>query len=244
MRVLLVSLVAVLVACTTTNSQFVEGPQNLVDVVNQAINQIIAETDIALADVIRQRDLAISSYEYLTVRVGVTGPIPAVLEIIKYWHINLLRFAQSVVDKTESIFASIIAGIHDKVQELTQCSVEDANELIAGTVQRFEVQFEVVRKESSARLEEILLTTSAIAIRLHELALQDCGGHLVQLNNKLTEIWQLAFEKLRNEWVRRHAGIRNVIVVNLKELIIRIQQLGSRPVPLPAIDPPTCSRLY
>lgn len=238
MRFLLFSFAAILVVCTTANSQLMEGPSNLVDVVTRATDQILAATDAALADVNRQQDLIIGSYENLSSRVGVTGPIPAVVVIAKYLHSNILRFAQIIALKTNSIFASIIASIHDEVQQLTHFSEQDANEVIAQVFQSVDAQIADIRQASNQRLNDILSTAGAIVIRLNQLALQDCGGNLVQLNNKLIEIRQQIVVNIQNEWKQRHASIRKIFTVHINELLTRIQQFG----PCPDLSP--CYSIY
>lgn len=237
MRVLLFSLAAILVVCTTANSQLIKGRSNLVVVVTRATDQILAAADSALANVARQRDLVISAYETLSSRDGVTGPIPAVFEIAKYWNANLLRYSQIVTDQADAIDASIIAAIHDEVQQLTECYEEDVNELIARFVESFQAQIASVRQASNRRLDDIVSTGGAIAIRLNQLALQDCGGHLGQLNDKLIQVRQQIVAKILNEWAQRQASIRLIIVVHINELLNIIQEFAPCTAPCHAIEP-------
>lgn len=240
MRVLFLSLAAILVASSTVYSQVVEGPVTLEVVVTEALNEIVSATDIAIADVANQQDLSISAVRNLAIRVGVTGPIPAVTVIVSYWQAQFLRYAQTIVDQLKSIYAQILESIRYQVVQLTQCSNQDINALIAEFIQIIEGQCDNIRLESNQRLIQILSTSNAIAIRLHELALQDCGRNLVILNNKLIEVLDETINALLSEWAQRTANLRRVTLTLLNELLVRIQQLASRTIELPAIDPPSC----
>lgn len=119
--------------------------------------------------------------------MAVTGPVPAVFQILNYWNANLLQFSESAVAKNNIIYGTILKTIYYEVEQLTQGSVENVNELIAGFIHGLVPPSYAIRMESILRLKPILETGTAIAIHWNQLALQDCGGHLIELNNKLVE---------------------------------------------------------
>lgn len=240
MRVLFVSLTALLVAFSTTNSQIVERPITLVDVVGRAFVEIVALSDIVVAEAQAHFDSSRAAFLNLASQVVVTGAVPALAQTAKYLQSDDLLYAQNIHDKVGVIYGTIIAGIHYQVNQLSQGSTEDANQLIADCIETIFDQINIIRAASTQRLINILAASSANVLRLHQLALQDCGAHLADLNNQLSQTVTDALENLTNEWAHRFNNIRHVVLVNSNQLLVRVANLDSRVITLPAIRPPSC----
>lgn len=241
MRVLLISLAALLVVfSSSTHSQIVERPISLFDVVTRAFEEIVALTDIGVVELQTHFEDSRVAFVNLFSQVPVNGPVPALVETAQYFQTDHFLHAQNIDDKVQFIYRTIIAGIHYQVNQLSQGSTEDANELIAACIETIIYQGDVIRAESAQRLIQIVGTAGANVLRLHQLALQDCGAHLAELKNELQKTLVVTVQNLQNEWANRANAIRHIILFNSNNLLVRIQNLNTNIITLPAIQPPSC----
>lgn len=241
MRAVILSFAIFLVELSSANCQVYDESPNILGIMETAFEEIVNAIEVGLNDCNTQKEIFFKQFEDLGTYVGVTGPIPAVVQIVFYWFDNFIVYDDLSTDKIKGVISQILQSIYYQIVQHTQCSPYDLNLLINDNLQILGRNINGTRSDSEERLQTILAEGRNEILGLHQLGLSDCGAHLVELNKQGAALANLVIAKLEAEIIARHNAIRHAASDFLNSLYANIKQLISTPPPViarPAIAPP------
>lgn len=245
MRAPILSLAFLLVGLSLANCQVYDQPPRILDIVQRAFEEIVTVTDVGINDANAQRDIFFKRFEDLATHVGITGPTPAVFQIVYYWFDNFYVYANNATAKVWLAIGKIIQSIHYEIVQLTRCSSPyDLNKLIDDNIGSLHSNVETIRADSKVGIQTIIDSGRNALLRLHQLAVKDCGAHLEKYNKDAIAMTTQVIAKLKAKFNSRTDALRNATLDSLNKLLVNIRELLSNiptPVARPAISPPICS---
>lgn len=225
MRVVFLSLVYILLAFSPNNCQIYNGKPHIIGTVGQALNQIVSLNYIGRDDGTQQVQLFLQNILNLISHVTATGPIPTVLAQINHWYDKLVAYVQSVTDKVWTITGTILQSIHYQVVQLTHNFSFDLNKLISSKMLSLKNEIVNDRSQSSRKVKSIMATLNHEALRLHQDALKDYGGHLAEYNNILRALLINVYRGLKKEFAFREESLKNVTFLYVNRIYETVEQL-------------------
>lgn len=203
----------------------VRSAVRILDVVRGVIEEIRSATDNAIAEARDQAQFYLREFFDLASNLNVTGPIQEAGKVVTYWLAILLQNDQILFSKTYSIFARILASIRYPVIDDLECTIDEANYIIAGFISEMVTQIDDIRAKSTQQLTTIIVSGTSGAVGLNQQALHACNdAQLVDLEKKFNAAFTEFLGVYELQWSQRLHFIHNVSVVMLQKLLVRIQQ--------------------
>lgn len=189
MRVLLPLQVLVLLVFISTahgsqsNGELLQIAKSVQDVIQDIVNLNVDLAKKTLA----QKTVFFKQFSNLITAVTVSGPIPEAYGIVNFWMANLQQYSKTLFTQSETSYTSKLQSLRLNLQEITLCPLSDVDEMISIYGQSIVTDWTYVFDESTQRLNDILGNSSALAIQLHNSAVNDKSSNVVLLEGRLQD---------------------------------------------------------
>lgn len=195
----------------------------MLKLVSNTFDQLLTVSDDAFSIARNQTQITIGIFYNLSKSVAIPGPIPAVIEVVTYWLVELQKNLKSLAYKVKATYGSILNRLHYQLIQLTQCSANDLNQLINGFALQLERDTISILRHSNQKIGSIIKAGTKTVTKLNRKALKGCGKNLEKLYEKRTTNLLSSIGKMYMEFQQRHEKIRSITIALLNSLYERIK---------------------
>lgn len=240
MHISICSVAIILLAFSLTNAQIYEEPNNVLNVVNGAFGELLTVLDNSISDGHSQGQTFLFEAYKLATSITFLGPVPAVVDVVKYWLANLTQNLLRIIYKVIDIYQSILKSLQYQLVQLTNCSINDVYQLFSVFIQQLEWDTINILNQSTQNIYETIKNGVGFTLHLKQIAVQNCNANLAGLGKTRHDNLSGAFRKLDNEFAQHYALVRSSTIALINALYYNLNQMISCSPPAPFNAPTTC----